>query len=299
MYPLIKKVITRTVSIPPSTEYSSYFSTIEKAYANNPQLFKQLHASLDKFIIEYEGVLLFDTNYDNAILLMNTLLDNNIHIIFDIIYTDRKYGRTPTFEQLHEPLITEILSFADYIGPLIHNTIETHKKKDRQATITLKSFKETIIKKSIKKALMLVDWITKWSSYLQREETFDPSKLKAYKQSEIILVDFGFNIGGEFGGRHYAVILEKNNNPKAGVILIAPISSYDPLKNQKAHPVNVDLGMGAIHNYPKGCQVVINQIRYISKLRIEKPKTSLEPKLYMDKLKFQEVLHKFQKRITL
>ena len=33
------------------------------------------------------------------------------------------------------------------------------------------------------------------------------------------MVDFGFNVGSEFGGRHYAVVLEKNNNPRSGVIL--------------------------------------------------------------------------------
>lgn len=164
--------------------------------------------------------------------------------------------------------------------------------------IAFQSFKETLIDKPIKKALIIVDWIAKWAIYLQREDTFSPQSLKAYKQREIILVDFGFNVGGEFGGRHYAVVLEKNNNPRSSVILVAPISSYDQTRGQHAHKVNVDLGIGAIHGYSKGSQVVMNQIRYVSKLRIEKPTTSNEPRLLMEPEKFSQILQKLNSRLT-
>lgn len=132
--------------------------------------------------------------------------------------------------------------------------------------------------------------------YLQKELEFTPKKLKSYKQREIILVDFGFNVGGEFGGRHYAVVLEKNNNPTSGVILVAPITSYEPTKGY--HPINVDLGVGAINNYDKGVAVVVNQIRYVSKMRIEKPKTSLEDVQYMNRDKFNELVEKISKKIS-
>lgn len=98
--------------------------------------------------------------------------------------------------------------------------------------------------------MILSDWFIKWGIYLQNELNFMQKKLKAYKQREIILVDFGFNVGGEFGGRHYAVVLEKNNNPAAGVILVAPITSYE--QEKVCHPVNVDLGVGVINDYVKG-----------------------------------------------
>lgn len=130
---------------------------------------------------------------------------------------------------------------------------------------------------------------------MQNESNFVPTKLKAYKQREIILVDFGFNVGGEFGGRHYAVVLEKNNNPRSGVILVAPITSYDSEKG--CHPVNVDLGVGFINNHDKGAAIVINQIRYVSKMRIEKPKTSLEKIQYMNKDKFDELVKRIQEKI--
>ena len=166
----------------------------------------------------------------------------------------------------------------------------------RRLAVALRSLKSAILKLSPKKILILADWLVKWTTFLERESNFNPSRMKRYKQREIVLVDFGFNIDGEFGGRHYAVILEKNNNPASNVILVAPITSYDPTKG--SHPSNVDLGIGAINNYEKGASVVVNQIRAISKMRIEKPLTPNELRQYMDYQKFQELCAKIQQRIN-
>ena len=151
------------------------------------------------------------------------------------------------------------------------------------------------MKLSAKKILILADWLVKWGIYLQNELTFAPKKLKAYKQREIILVDFGFNVRSEFGGRHYAVVLEKDNNPRSGVIMVAPISSYAPEKG--CHSACIDLGLGFINNHDKGATVVVNQIRYVSKMRIEKPKTSLEGTQRMEKDNFEELVKRIQRKI--
>ena len=139
--------------------------------------------------------------------------------------------------------------------------IVTNDGAGRRLAVALKMFKDTVLKLSAKKVLILADWLVKWVVYLQNEIDFVPKSLKAYKQREIILVDFGFNIGSEFGGRHYAVILEKNNNPRS---LVAPITSYAPEKG--CNPACIDLGLGFINDYDKGAEIVVNQIRYISKM---------------------------------
>ena len=173
--------------------------------------------------------------------------------------------------------------------------IVTNEGAARRLSVAVKMFKDTVMKLAAKKILILADWLVKWCLYLQNEETFEPQNLKAYKQREIILVDFGFNIGSEFGGRHYAVVLEKNNNPRSGVILVAPITSYTPEKG--CHPMSVDLGVGVINDYDKGVAVVINQIRYVSKMRIEKPKTSFEKIQRVSKDKFEEIVEKINQKI--
>ena len=165
----------------------------------------------------------------------------------------------------------------------------------RRLSVAVKMFKDTVLKLSTKKILILADWLVKWCLYLQNELIFEPKTLKSYKQREIILIDFGFNVGSEFGGRHYAVVLEKNNNPSSGVILVAPITSYNPEKG--CHPTNVDLGVGVINDYDKGVAVVMNQIRYVSKMRIEKPKTSAEKVQRVSKDKFEEIVEKINRKI--
>lgn len=87
----------------------------------------------------------------------------------------------------------------------------TNDGAGRSLAVALKMFKDTVLKLSAKKVLKLADRLVKWGLYLQKEIDFAPKSLKAYKQREIILVDFGFNVGSEFGGRHYAVVLEKDN----------------------------------------------------------------------------------------
>ena len=63
------------------------------------------------------------------------------------------------------------------------------------------------------------------------------------------------------------------------------------------YPACVDLGLGFINGYDKGAAVVINQIRYISKMRIEKPKTSIEGTQRMGRDKFDELVNRIQKKI--
>ena len=52
-----------------------------------------------------------------------------------------------------------------------------------------------------------------------------------------------------------------------------------------------------MNGYDKGAAVVVNQIRYISKIRIEKPKTSFEKIQYMNRDKFDEIVKKIQRKI--
>lgn len=173
--------------------------------------------------------------------------------------------------------------------------IITNEGGMRRLTVALKMFRDIVKRLAAKKVLILADWIVKWGFYLQNESTFNPKEMKAYKQREIILVDFGFNIGSEFGGRHYAVVLERDNNPSNSMILVAPITSYDPEKG--CHRASFDLGVGFINNHDKGAAVVLNQIRYISKMRIEAPRTSDEGTRRMEKSLFNELIKRVQRKL--
>ncbi len=80
--------------------------------------------------------------------------------------------------------------------------------------------------KHLKKANLISYWLENYISYIQREEIFEPSRLKRYERGDIIKVNFGFNVGSEYGGLHYAIVLDKANARNSPVITVIPLTSY-------------------------------------------------------------------------
>lgn len=62
--------------------------------------------------------------------------------------------------------------------------------------------------KHLKKANLISFWIKKYVDLINFEETFDPTRNIAYKRGNIVKINFGFNVGSEYGGLHYGVVLE-------------------------------------------------------------------------------------------
>ncbi|MBC7325001.1 MAG: type II toxin-antitoxin system PemK/MazF family toxin, partial [Moorella sp. (in: Bacteria)] len=101
---------------------------------------------------------------------------------------------------------------------------------------------------------------------------FNPQRLLRYSRGDIVFLDFGFNVGTEFGGLHWAVVIE--DNPKtSGNVTVVPLSSLDKNKSiENLHRGEVYLGyiQGPGKQLPTYAKV--NQIRAVSKIRIYKPK---------------------------
>lgn len=274
-----------------------YLIKLTELYTKNPMIFQQTKTMLEGLITRTSGSPSFDNQFENALRLMNKMVDETAFPVS--LYAQLSHGNAPALKQFDESFVSELTAFAKFIYPILEHTIDERRATERQAIVALKVFKAALLSKPTKSARILSDWMTKWASYIQQEDSFRPQNLKSYKQREIILVDFGFNVDGEFGGRHYAVVLEKNNNPKASMILVAPITSYDPARGGKPHPVNIDLGIGAIHGYTKGAAIVVNQIRYISKMRIESPKSTSTRPIYIRTEKFNLLMNKIKGRLAL
>lgn len=82
----------------------------------------------------------------------------------------------------------------------------------------------------LKKAALISKWISQYTNYISYEEKFTPYRLINYKRGDIVFVNFGFNIGSEFGGEHYAVVIDKNNDRNSSTVTVVPLSSYKPEK---------------------------------------------------------------------
>lgn len=92
----------------------------------------------------------------------------------------------------------------------------------------------------LKKADLISYWIKDYVRYLNFEETFDPKRYISYKRGDVIKVGFGFNVGAEYGGLHYAVVLDKLNDHASPVVTVAPLTSVKAVNQLERH--NVSLG---------------------------------------------------------
>ncbi|MFY3790682.1 type II toxin-antitoxin system PemK/MazF family toxin [Ureibacillus sp. MALMAid1270] len=123
-------------------------------------------------------------------------------------------------------------------------------------------------------------WIKLSNGYLQFEKNFKPEKIVKYNPGDVLTVNFGFNVGAEFGGRHYAIVLEDNNR-SAGTVTVIPLSSCTSEEGVKKP--SVYLGLIEELNYEETTEThsyaIMNQIRAISKMRISSPTKPTEEKL--------------------
>lgn len=91
----------------------------------------------------------------------------------------------------------------------------------------------------LKKVDNLSYWLETYSKYILEEKTFNPKKLLNYKRGDVVRANFGFRIGNELGGLHFATVLNANSKQSAGCITVVPLSSTD---GKEVPHYNVDLG---------------------------------------------------------
>ena len=149
-------------------------------------------------------------------------------------------------------------------------------------TASLDRLRQALAAMADKQRDLFCGWLVRWAGYLKGEATFDSSHMKTYRRGEIILVDFGYRLKSELGGYHYAVVLDKGNNPRNPLLMVLPLSSLK--EGRDVHPNDVELGKALVsdidpttgENIAKsGTSVaVIQQLTCISKQRIIRPLTT-------------------------
>lgn len=103
--------------------------------------------------------------------------------------------------------------------------ISTKKNSLRKLNNLLESYINSPDNHNQKKALLISNWISKFVAYTSFEDQFDPTQNISYKRGNIIKVNFGFNVGCELGGVHYAVVLDKQNKHSADTVTVIPLIS--------------------------------------------------------------------------
>lgn len=88
-----------------------------------------------------------------------------------------------------------------------------------------KNFIKQTITTNYKKAAIFVYWLNDYIEYIKSESTFNPGMNINYKRGQIVFVNFGYRIGNELGGNHYAVVLDTKNSKKSKTVTVIPLKS--------------------------------------------------------------------------
>lgn len=98
------------------------------------------------------------------------------------------------------------------------------------------------------------DWLNKKTNIIINEKNYIcDEKSKDIKRGSVVWIEFGFNIGNEFGGRHPAIVLRKTGNS----IFVIPLSSQEPEERKNYH-VKIE----KVYNFK-------NMVRWVNVLKIQ------------------------------
>lgn len=89
----------------------------------------------------------------------------------------------------------------------------------------LLSFAQSTVEKMPKRAMLIAYWVKTYVKYIQREDSFSPESVYKLKRGSVVCVEFGYRIGRELGGRHYAVVLDANNSIHRNTVTVVPLGS--------------------------------------------------------------------------
>lgn len=76
-----------------------------------------------------------------------------------------------------------------------------------------------------KRAQIMAYWIKTYMNMIRRENEFNPASIPRLTRRQIVNVDFGFRVGSELGGLHYAVVLDKKNSMNGDTVTVVPLGS--------------------------------------------------------------------------
>lgn len=89
----------------------------------------------------------------------------------------------------------------------------------------LEEFSKSGAEKIRKRAMLIAYWLKTYIRYLRTEDTFAPESVFRLKRGAVVRVEFGYRVGRELGGRHYAVVLDTKNSVHRNTVTVIPLGS--------------------------------------------------------------------------
>lgn len=87
------------------------------------------------------------------------------------------------------------------------------------------SYIRKLTQNNYKQAVNLTYWINSYFNFLRKEKYFQPRMNMNYKRGQIVYINFGYRIGSEIGGAHYAIVLDTKSSKDNSTITVVPLKS--------------------------------------------------------------------------
>lgn len=113
-----------------------------------------------------------------------------------------------------------------------------------QKTILKKyrSFINNLILTNYKKSAIFAYWLNDYIEYIKAETLFNPSMNITYKRGQIVYVNFGYRIGNEIGGPHYALVIDVKNSRSSRTLTVIPLKSKKDKQTRYSEIYHLPLG---------------------------------------------------------
>lgn len=155
--------------------------------------------------------------------------------------------------------------------------------------------------KHLKKAHLISYWIKDYVNLITFEEKFDPARNIAYKRGNIVKINFGFNVGSEYGGLHYGIVLDNQNDHSSPVLTVIPLTSIKDSKTVHSNSValgneiykSLKIKYDTISQSLEQEQEQIAEMRSLSRLLVDFSEKSMEDISKLDKSS-QAYLEKYE-----
>ena len=119
------------------------------------------------------------------------------------------------------PLVKALLEKGYSVFAVVRPNSKSHQKLNS----ILSKYSKSNDTKLNKKANLLSYWLVDYLKMIEKEQSFDPHRLKKYKRGDILKVNLGFNIGHEEGGLHYTVVVSNTNANSSDLLTVVPLTS--------------------------------------------------------------------------
>lgn len=111
-----------------------------------------------------------------------------------------------------------------------------------------------------KRAKLISQWAYKYIKYISNEKVFNSEYLPRLKRGSIVLADFGYRIGNEVGGLHYAIVVDNKNEKRSGTVTVIPLTSEKENSLKKLRHNQIYLGDAFLKAITDKCSIATTKL---------------------------------------